>query len=135
MGLPPTFLDYAGGAACHLCEDVIFNGKTPFFVEAWVFSINICPGFPAPNPNGNHLLTQINPCQWQKLGPFWRYQWTLLAGQSLFWIQAGPSFAFADAPFVACESTFINDNLICNLPAAVGIDGWVTVFWGPGIGL
>lgn len=134
MGLDPEYPDYTGGAACAICEDVIFDGKTPFYVEANIFSVVTCPGIPPPDPNGVVLLSQIAPCIWEVFGPVWRYRWELVPGRSIFTIQVGPSFAFTDSPFVECEDTFINDILACNPPAQIGHSGWATIWWGPTIG-
>ncbi|MBA7696618.1 hypothetical protein ES703_105268 [subsurface metagenome] len=135
MGLAPTFDDYAGGAACAVCKDEIFNGKTPFFIEAWVFSVDLCPPDPGPSPNGVHLLSQKEPCLWELLGPVWRFQWELTPALSRFDIQAGPSFSFHSVVEEICIDTFDNELLICAHPFVIGINGWVTIFWGPGIGL
>ncbi len=134
MGLDPTFPDYAGGAACHLCEDVIFDGKTPFYVEAWIFSIIGCPGVP-PFPNDTViLLEQVDPCLWIAINLGWTLEWRLQVGSSTFFIHVGPTFVFSGQSNDNCVDTFDNFFVGCSPPFVLGHHGWVTLFWGPGIG-
>lgn len=135
MGLSPKFDDYPGGASCALCEDDIFNGKTPFFVEAWVFGIIQCPGPPADPPNGVFLLPQVDPCRWTLVSPPLIFDWFLAADRSVFQIASVPDrFWFFSQIFETCIDTFDNQHE-CGPPIILGDGGWVTIFWGPGIGL
>ncbi|MBA7673968.1 hypothetical protein ES703_82175 [subsurface metagenome] len=134
MGLKPTFPDYYPGAPCPDCRDVIFDGVTPMFVEAWVFGIALCLGAPPFDPNRVWLLEQTAPCQW--LGGEAGFGFSLIytPTNSIFTISSGPVVLFSDNIALTCQTLFNNLNLICNFPNPAGINGWVTIFWGPGIG-
>lgn len=134
MGLSPEYPDYQGGVACNLCKDVIFDGKTPFFVEAWVSGIIQCPGMRTVPGNITVLLSQDTPCRWILNGPPWTYVWELSTAQSLMTITFGGEFAFQRILTAECISEFKNANQTCGLPVA-GRFGFVFIFWGPTIGV
>ena len=135
MGLDPEYADYAGGASCLVCEDVIFGGKTPFFVDAWVFGVFNCPGAPKTFTNGVYLLSQISPCTWNVVLPnSLTIAWVLTGEYSDFTIAWPPFQWFHHQIFSLCETTFTN-QLTCGVGIAQGEKGWATLFWGPTIGL
>lgn len=134
MGLRTTFPDYYPGGPCNVCKDVIFEGVTPMFVEAWVFGIVKCPGIPIEPPNGNFLLTQtVLPCVWEYVDVPLVIRWRLLADRSIFDIRWFESFWFFARIDDICFDTFDNEN-VCGVGLIAGDNGWVTIFWGPGIG-
>lgn len=134
MGLDPEFDDYEGGAACALCEDVIFDGKTPFYVEAWLMGLEQCPDRPAVPANGVYLLSQTAPCRWELFTGDFLFYWTLGEGLSRFIISSGPVFIFNGFRHEDCIDTVDNSIVACGPAATWGKGGWVMVFWGPTIG-
>lgn len=134
MGVDPENPDYPGGAACHICEDELFDGKTPFFVEASLMGLEQCPDRPAIPANGVYLLEQTAPCRWELFTGAFLFVWTLADGLSKFTISTGPLFIFNGFSFEDCIDVFNNSIVDCVPGGSWGKNGWVAVFWGPTIG-
>lgn len=134
MGTSPPNPTYEAGDECTHCHSVIFNDVTPKYVEIVVSDIDVCPLAIGPAPDGTFLLTQREiPCIWSlNLGRF-TYSWRLTATNSVLTINEGLQIWFAAETFTACIDTFVNDTFCAN-PQDDGVNGTVTVHWGPTIG-
>ncbi len=135
MGTDPAKPDYEPGRRCGTCEDILFNGVTPKYVEVDFSGIVCCPGIQGPAPNGTYLLTQnaINPCQWDAGFPTDIRRWRLEPARSYLLLMEGGFNWFNSYPYLTCMDAFINEN-VCPLNLAVGFDGYAVCFWGPTIG-
>lgn len=131
MGIDPINPGYPPGDDCVNCQDIIFNGITPLYVEAYVSGISACPAAgPLQPPSGVFVLTQIAPCSWLFFDGVIAYQWTLTDVDSNFVIAAHPILWFSHTDPTECVSTFTN-QLACGPANHFGTGGAVEVFWGP----
>ena len=131
MGLDPGFPNPPPGAACTLCESTLFSGITPLTVLAKVRDVVVCPGGPPVTIDGDITLTQIAACQWLgNVGPI-AYFWLLQAGSSIFTINSGLVVFFGQTILSNCIDSFVNNQLVCNLPFTAAIGGTAEMFWGP----
>ena len=133
MGIPVdtelfTEADFPG--ACNL---LLFDGRTPKYIELHVSGIQLCPGSTTPEQNGTYVLTQFDSRLWR----FSDDDRTIeLALDSLFTaliIVGHPGF---QRVFIAnvdpCLDTIPNGQANC-AGDNEGFDGQATLFWGPGI--
>lgn len=135
MGTDPATPDYEPGKRCPTCEDTLFGGVTPKYVEARFVGIVCCPGIPGPAPNRVFLLEQnaVNPCQWDAGFPIDIFRWRLEAARSYLLLMEGGFNWFNSYPHLTCLDFFLNEN-VCSINLAVGFSGFAQVFWGPTIG-
>jgi len=134
MGLAPEYPDYEEGDECEVCVDILFDGSTPKYVEAYVTGVTLCPGAPSIVIDGTFLLTQSGPCVWGLIVAGILYTWTLRVGQSVFGITSGPAIFFSSIVNDDCYDAFVNQNGPCNWPFIAGTGGYVLLYWGPTIG-
>jgi len=134
MGTDPSTDDYSEGDECALCVDLLFDGLTPKYVEAFITGIDKCPISPWEPPTGTALLTQIQPCVWTGLIGVSQIQWVLQPGQSILKIFPNVFWSFFNS-IVAddCIDAFVNQN-VCGVGGSYGENGYVLLYWGPTIG-
>lgn len=135
MGTDPETSDYDPGNDCTVCVDVLFDGVTPKYVEADVVGIVKCIGVPDDPPSGTFLLTQaVLACLWQYTENGLFINWELRAGSSILTVGV-PGFRWFHATvFEICWDAFVNQN-VCGAGPVIGEDGYVTLWWGPTIGV
>lgn len=129
---------WEAGASCGLCVDILFNGRTPKFIYAFVQGVTLCPQEPPipPSPNGVVRMTQlaISPCWWtaSKVEDIYNYgyDYFFTLGISAMYITDISGFGcFASSGPPVCQNSFSN-QLICgppHFPAFSG--GTVDCFW------
>ena len=133
MGNPIISPDYELGNPCIAC----WGDSTPKRVLACVSGVRACPPI-TDQVNGEFILTQISPCEWQLLeGNFtWIYMATTLGPPwgSAFNIGDFIGSWFAGNRDDPCMGDFTNDNIEdhCN-GLQRGYGGSVSVLFGPGI--
>jgi len=134
MGLRPDYPDYEPGIDCFVCNDLLFNGVTPKYVEADISGISKClPELPDP-PNGTFLLTQqANPCVWLLTAAGMSYVWELRIDRSLFYVIIAGGQWFNSEVMHTCFDAFVNQN-VCGVGAVYGENGYGLCYWGPTIG-
>ena len=130
MGLDPTDGDYEEDAACLICKNRIFGGRTPKYVWANGFGIVQCPGKPAVPDDFSVKLTQFAGCRWLGTIDMWGIIFGLAAGLS--WVEIGlhPHVAFRSFYPIECLSRFTNQNPNCVDPSVAGISGRMIISWG-----
>lgn len=137
MGLPPDDDSYPPGDECLVCVDELFGGVTPKYVNAIVHDLEKCLPFPVwaeEPPDGVILLTQTTPCAWQFISPtFMSFAWSLEANRSNFAIIRLGFKYFESHVADKCYDAFPNE-LVCGEGPHLTEGGYVTCWWGPGIG-
>lgn len=134
MGLDPENDNFEIGNRCGFCEDSIFGGSTPKWVEAHFVNIAKCPlGIGTP-PNQVFLLEQTAaPCFWRVVIGFVIVEFRLFAANSLLQIIDFNNFWFFSFPANTCVLRF-NNQVTCGAPQAYGTGGIGAIVWGPTIG-
>lgn len=135
MGIDPLDETYTEADDPGACELLLFDGRTPKFIEVYVSDIVLCPIATTPDPNGTYVLTQVGPLLWNYEDTDRFMQLELRFDRSFFAIFGRPGLQslFQDTK-ARCIDLFQNDQIDCNLPN-YGRDGQMTFFWGPGISL
>lgn len=134
MGLDPENDDFDAGVRCGYCEDGVFGGTTPKYLEAHFVNIAACPGAPTGPPNRVFLLEQtILPCTWLYQVGSWQVHLIYTATESFLRIMFDQKTWFYALPQLQCVLRFTNE-LACNGIAIAGFDGIGAIVWGPTIG-
>ena len=132
MGLDPGFPIYDAGTNCTFCEDVLFGGVTPKYIQAFFSDVVSCPGFVIGPPDGAFLMTQQIPCRWIHTGVTYLITLEFTATNSVFSCRSG-SLVFYQANMVAlCDET-LGNILTCGPPLVQSSGGAVVFNWGPDI--
>ncbi len=134
MGTDPGQDVYPDGCRCEECEDSLFDGVTPKYIEIDVVDVEACPGVIVEPPNGTFLLTQqMDCCVWAFDNGTFVFTWRLTATKSFMTIAKGMQIWFAAEINDTCIDAFVNTTN-CALPQDDGHNGYITCWWGPTIG-
>lgn len=134
MGTKPDKDVFEPGEECPTCVDILFGGITPKYVEVDVVDIEKCPGPAIEIPDGTYLLTQSEfPCIWHGFYDVGVFLWDLRADDSRFHIGIPDKTFFWSLVEDTCIDAFVNQET-CDMPGALGFNGYVTCWWGPTIG-
>jgi len=134
MGTDPDNDDYDDGLECAVCVDILFDGKTPKYVEVDMSGVLKCPVSIGEPPNGTTLLTQTEVCKWVGMTGTDTFEWHLNPDDSVLICYAAHwVFWFKAQPVIVCCDAFVNEN-DCEDEDDWGVGGYATVWWGPTIG-
>lgn len=136
IGPQSSFIQWEVGNPCCICQNKIFSGFTPRWVEANVSGIETCPAVPGTRPVGTFLLEQISACSWQLILPDYIFTWTLANATSTFEILENPGGRvwFTRTTPKVCWTFFFGQLIFaCNDLNVWGYEGEVQVSWGPWI--
>lgn len=134
MGLDPEHPDYEPGVPCPVCEDILFDGVTPKYVECVLSGIERCPGSPDEDVNGTYLLEQQpDPCLWWYFSAPISIRWRLGGAASRLEVWRGVESWFDSTVLDVCFDAFVNGN-VCGVWPAIGHEGYAVLWWGPTIG-
>lgn len=134
MGLDPENDNFEGGVRCDFCEDSVFGGKTPKYLEAHFVNIAKCPGATTEPPNRVFLLEQTPvPCTWVFNDFVYLVTLQFTAVGSVLGLFELPKSWFRSIPALQCVLRFTNE-LACNGIAIAGTGGIGAIIWGPTIG-